>query len=90
MYLKKYTNVNIYAGRIEEILGQLTFKYLNRLIHSLLTIPLEAGERICEDHKIYHNDDIIGERKKKALNEINLISLKIGDLIRARYVCHEH
>lgn len=48
----------MFAGRLEEILSQLTFKYLNRLIHSLLSIPQEAAEKIAEHYKIYEDNEV--------------------------------
>lgn len=54
-YLKKFTNVGLFAGRLEEILSQLTFKYLNRLIHSLLKVTQEAAEKISDHYK--NNED---------------------------------
>jgi hypothetical protein len=90
MYIKRFTNVNIFAGRMEEILGQLTFKLLNRLIHSLLIISQVASEQLGDSYKMGQKNLVEGERKRKELSEINLVSFKIGDLIRARYICLEH
>lgn len=48
------------------------FKYINRLIHSLLAIPKRAAEMAKND------------RDKFNLSSVNLVTLKIGDLMRCR------
>ena len=90
VYLKKYTNVGIFASKVQEILNQLTFRYLNRLIHSLLTVALAAGEKIEEHYRTYRPSTAQGEAKRQHLSKINLINFNMGDMLRARYICLEH
>lgn len=42
-YSKNDTKVGIFAAKLNEIASQYIFKYINCLIHSLLTIPLAAA-----------------------------------------------
>jgi len=42
---KNGTKVGIFAAKVNEIASQYIFKYLNKLIHSLLTIPIKAAEQ---------------------------------------------
>lgn len=42
-YSKNDINVNIFSVKLNEIASQYMFKYINKLIHSLLTIPLAAA-----------------------------------------------
>lgn len=42
-YAKNDTKVGIFASKLNEVASQYIFKYINRLIHSLLTIPKRAA-----------------------------------------------
>ncbi len=35
-YIRRFINVDVFAGKLEELVSNHTFHYLNRLIHSLL------------------------------------------------------
>jgi hypothetical protein len=50
-FIRKFTNVDVFAGKLEEVVAQYTFRYLNRLVHSLLSISISAGERLYENYK---------------------------------------
>ncbi len=47
-YIKEDTNVGVFASKLQEITGQFMFRYLNKLIHVLLTIPKKAGIKAYE------------------------------------------
>jgi hypothetical protein len=42
-YCKNDTKVGTFASKANEISSQYIFKYINRLIHSLLTVPKRAA-----------------------------------------------
>jgi hypothetical protein len=42
-YMKEDTNIGVFASKLQEITGQYMFRYLNELIHILLTISKKAG-----------------------------------------------
>lgn len=71
-YCKNDTKVGTFAAKINEISSQYMFKYINQLIHSLLSIPKKAAEKTKND------------RDKFNLSCANLVTLKIGDLMRCR------
>ena len=48
-YSKIDTKIGIFATKINEISSQYIFKYLNKLIHSLLIIPIKAAEKAESD-----------------------------------------
>jgi hypothetical protein len=48
-YIKEDTNVGVFATKLQEITGQYMFRYLNKLIHVLLTIPKKAGEKAFQN-----------------------------------------
>ncbi len=54
-YIKEDTNVGIFASKLQEITGQFMFRYLNKLIHILVTIPKKAGEKAYEYKKNENN-----------------------------------
>ena len=64
-----------------------TFRYLNRLIHSLLSISVSAGEKLYEYYKYLEDEEDLAEQRLKELGEINLVTFKVGDLLRAKYTC---
>jgi len=45
-YSKNDTKVGIFASKINEIGSQYIFKYINKLIHALLSIPLRVGAEL--------------------------------------------
>lgn len=71
-YCKNDTKVGTFASKINETSSQYMFKYINKLIHSLLAIPKLAAEMVKSD------------RDKFNLSSVNLITLKVGDLMRCR------
>jgi hypothetical protein len=89
-FIKKFTSVDVFAGKLEEMVAHYTFRYLNRLIHSLLSISISAGEKLYENYKYLENLEDLAEKYLKELGEINLVTFKVGDLLRARYSCLEH
>ena len=76
-YAKHDTKVGIFAAKLNEIASQYTFKYLNKLIHSLLTISKTAAESARSD------------REEAVLDSVNLVSFKIGDMMRCKCSCSE-
>ena len=76
-YSKLDTKIGTFASKVNEIGSQYIFKHINKLIHCLLTITKEASSN----------------RKNKTeqtfLESINLVTLKIGDLMRCKYSCSE-
>ena len=53
------------------------FKYLNLVIHSLLTIPRTAAQLAATS------------LDKKMLESINLVTFKVGDMMRCKCSCLE-
>jgi hypothetical protein len=35
-YIRRFINVDVFAGKLEELVANHTFHFLNRLVHSLL------------------------------------------------------
>lgn len=50
-FIRRFTNVDVFAGKLEEVVSHYTFRYLNRLVHSLLSLSIAAGERLYENYK---------------------------------------
>jgi hypothetical protein len=71
-YCKNDTKVGVFACKINETSSQYMFKYINKLIHALLTVPRLAMGMVKSD------------RDKYNLSSINLVTLKVGDLMRCR------
>lgn len=76
-YSKHDTNVGVFAAKLNEIASQYLFKYINRLIHSLLTIPMMAAEYAASN------------REKTILRSVSLVTFKIGDMLRCKCACSE-
>ena len=77
-YAKHDTKIGIYSAKLNEIASQYIFKYLNKLIHALLTIPRVAAEAASSD------------REKTFIGSVNLVTFKIGDMMRCKCSCSEH
>lgn len=69
--------MGIFAAKLNEIASQYIFKYINHLIHSLLSIPLKAAEEVDSD------------REKAVLRSLDLVTFKIGDMMRCKCACSE-
>lgn len=69
--------MGIFSAKINEIASQYMFKYINKLIHSLLRIPRVAAA------------EVNNETERNLLSTVNLVTLKIGDLMRSKYSCSE-
>jgi hypothetical protein len=76
-YAKLDTKVGIFAAKLNEIGSQYVFKYLNKLIHALLTIPRKAAQFACSD------------RERTVIESVNLVTFKIGDMLRCKCDCSE-
>ena len=62
---------------MNEVASQYIFKYLNKLIHSLLTIPKVAAEQAENDWE------------RAVLTSVDLVTFKIGDMLRCKCACSE-
>lgn len=76
-YSKHDTKVGTFAAKMNEIASQYMFKYVNRLIHALKRVPRIAAA------------EITNEAEKSLLSSVDLVTLKIGDLLRSKYCCSE-
>lgn len=76
-YSKHDTKVGIFASKMNEIASQYMFKYVNRLIHALRLVPRMAATGITN------------EAERNLLSSVDLVTLKIGDLLRSKYCCSE-
>ena len=65
------------AAKLNETSSHYIFKYLNKLIHLLLSVPFKAA------------NEVYAERDKIVLQSVNLVTFKIGDLLRAKCSCPE-
>jgi hypothetical protein len=74
-YSKNDSKVGLFAAKINKISGHYIFRYINKLIHSLLTLPKLASMEVTSDH----NRLLIGS--------VNLVTFKIGDLMRSKCSC---
>lgn len=77
-YSRNDTKVGVFAAKLNEIASQYVFKYVNRLIHSLMNIPIIAAEEAESD------------REKALLLSVDLVTFKIGDMMRCKCACSEH
>jgi hypothetical protein len=76
-YSKNDTNVGVFAAKLNEIASQYIFKYINKLIHVLLKIPKVAAQSAGSD------------REKAVLESVDLVTFKIGDMMRCKCACSE-
>ena len=82
------TTLAILSGRTEACIGQYMVIYLNQLIHSLLSIPRRVQNRMKElvdAHKASYT-----EEQMEIIGSIDLITFKIGDIMRAKCKATEH
>ena len=62
---------------MNEVASQYIFKYLNKLIHSLLNISKLAAEQAENDWE------------RVVIESVDLITFKIGDMMRCKCACSE-
>jgi hypothetical protein len=74
---KHDTKVGTFAAKMNEVASQYMFKYVNRLIHALRLVPRIAAA------------EIDNEAERNLLSSVDLVTLKIGDLLRSKYCCSE-
>ena len=83
-------NTDIFAGKLGSIVAQYTFRYLNQLIHTLLRLPIQAAEKIYENQFCIQKNKDMAQFHRSSIKEVNLVTFKVGDLLRAKYSCHQY
>ena len=71
------TKTCIFAAKTNEIASHYMLKYLNKLIHSLLTIPREAALSFTS------------LKDKTLVESVDLVTFSIGDMLRSKCSCTE-
>jgi hypothetical protein len=76
-------SVGKYCSNLKNAISSYVCSQLSKIIYYLLLIPLEIDEKVLD-----FNDEDFQEQARKHLDNTNLVSLKIFDLLRCK--CHSN
>jgi hypothetical protein len=81
-------DLEVYALRVREVYSQCLFKLLCKLVDALKRVPRSAAEIYLERYQNELPEDEL-RANYEVLRQVDLISFKVGDLIRGKYAGSE-